>query len=298
MIDKLEFLLALARARNFRRAAEMCGVSQPSLSAGIRNLEETLGLMLVRRSSRFQGFTPEGERVLDWATRIVGDAHALRDEARALRKGFTGELRIASIPTALPYLPRLTTLYRLLHPEVRITILSRSSIEILDMLGTLEADVGVTYLDNETIGRLRSVPLYSESYRLLTTETGPMSQRRHVTWAEASTLSLCLLTPDMQNRRIIDRLLTPVGTAPRPCMMESDSVISLITHVAEGEWVTIVSDAIARSIATMPRLRAIPIIKPDAAFTVGLVTLDRQPNAPTVAALLVAAEGMVRQGAS
>lgn len=65
MIDKLEFLLALARERNFSRAAEQCGVTQPTFSAAIKQLEDTLGVMLVQRTSRFIGFTTEGEHVLD-----------------------------------------------------------------------------------------------------------------------------------------------------------------------------------------------------------------------------------------
>ena len=67
MIDKLEFLIALAREKNFGKAAEQCGVTQPTFSAGIKQLEDTLGVMLVQRTSRFLGFTAEGERVLDWA---------------------------------------------------------------------------------------------------------------------------------------------------------------------------------------------------------------------------------------
>ena len=101
MIDKLDFILALARERHFGRAAEACGVTQPTLSAGVKQLEEQMGVLLVNRGSRFQGFTPEGERVLDWARRIVGDTRAMREEINALRHGLTGQLRIAAIPTAL-----------------------------------------------------------------------------------------------------------------------------------------------------------------------------------------------------
>ena len=96
MIDKLEFLLALARERNFGKAAEQCGVTQPTLSAGIKQLEGMLGVMLVQRSSRFLGLTEEGERVLEWARRIVGDARAMRQEVQALREGLVGHLRIAA----------------------------------------------------------------------------------------------------------------------------------------------------------------------------------------------------------
>ena len=90
MIDRLEFLLALSRERHFGRAAQACGVSQPTLSAGVKALEDLLGTMLVQRGSRFRGFTPEGERVLDWARRIVGDARSMRQEIDALKRGLSG----------------------------------------------------------------------------------------------------------------------------------------------------------------------------------------------------------------
>src|SRR5436309_4552415 len=102
MIDKLEYLLALARERNFGKAAEQCGVTQPTFSAGIKQLEATLGVLLVHRKSRFVGFTTEGERVLDWARGIVADSRAMRQELRSLKHGLTGQLRIAAIPTVLP----------------------------------------------------------------------------------------------------------------------------------------------------------------------------------------------------
>ena len=101
MIDKLEYFIALARERHFARAAEELGISQPTLSAAIRQLEEQLGVVLVNRGSRFQGLTPEGQRVLEWARRIVGDARTMREEMRAARKGLSGHIRLAAIPTAL-----------------------------------------------------------------------------------------------------------------------------------------------------------------------------------------------------
>ena len=160
MIDKLEFILALARERHFGRAAEACGVTQPTLSAGVKQLEEQMGVLLVNRGSRFQSFTPEGERMLEWARRIVGDTRAMREEITSLRHGLSGRLRIAAIPTALAMVAALTTPYRLRHPNVQFTIYSRTSIEILDLLDNLEVDAGITYIDNEPVGRVNVVPLY------------------------------------------------------------------------------------------------------------------------------------------
>src|SRR6185503_20450113 len=143
VIDKLELLLALARERHFGRAAEACGVSQPTMSSVIKQLEETLGVMLVQRGSRFQGFTPEGERALDWARRIVGDARAMRDEINGLKHQLSGEIRIAAIPTVLGMVAQLTTPFRARHPDVRFRIQSCTSADVLGLLENLEVDAGL-----------------------------------------------------------------------------------------------------------------------------------------------------------
>lgn len=290
MIDKLEFLLALAREKNFGKAAETCGVTQPTLSAGIKQLEDSFGVLLVQRSSRFIGFTAEGERVLDWARRIVGDTRAMRQEVQALKSGLIGHLKIAAIPTALGMVSALTTPYRAKHPQVKFTILSRTSVEVLGMLANLEADAGITYIDNEPLGRARSIPLYTEQYRLLTSQDSPLGQRDSVTWTEVSRIPLCLLTPDMQNRRIIDKLLREAGGAEPEPTLESNSMIVLFSHVRTGQWASVMPEKLAETLGLTERLRAIPIVEPDAVHTIGLVVPDRDPMSPLAVALVAEAK--------
>src|SRR6478736_533745 len=134
MIDKLEFFIALANEKHFGRAAEECGISQPTLSAAIRQLEDQLGVMLVQRGSRFQGLTPEGQRVLEWARRIVGDARTMREEMRAARTGLSGHLRLAVIPTTLAMVPMITAPFQEKHPDVTFSVLSANSLQILSLL--------------------------------------------------------------------------------------------------------------------------------------------------------------------
>src|SRR5690606_22891173 len=112
-----------------------------------------LGVMLVERGSRFKGLTAEGEQVLTWARRIVSDTRSMHEEMRAARRGLSGRLRVAAIPTALAMVPQLTTPFRGRHPGVTFQILSRTSIEVLTLLGNFDIDIGVTYLDNEPLGR-------------------------------------------------------------------------------------------------------------------------------------------------
>ncbi len=289
MIDKLEFLLALAREEHFGRAAESCGVTQPTLSAGVKQIEEQMGVLLVKRGSRFQGFTPEGERVLEWARRIVGDTRAMREDISALRHGLSGRLRIAAIPTALAMVAALTTPFRERHPNVQFTVLSRTSVEILDLLENLEIDAGITYIENEPIGRVNIVPLYQEHYRLLTSADAPLGDRETVTWAEVAQVPLCLLTPDMQNRRIIDRLLLSAGSEARPTL-ESNSMILLFSHVRTGRWASVMPEKIAQTLGLTETIRAIPILEPDAVQTIGLVVPKREPMTPTTAALVAEAK--------
>jgi DNA-binding transcriptional LysR family regulator len=288
MIDKLEFLIALAREKNFGKAAEQCGVTQPTFSAGIKQLEDTLGVMLVQRTSRFLGFTAEGERVLDWARTIVADTRAMRQEVRTLKQGLSGHLKIAAIPTALAMVSALTTPYRAKHPNVKFTILSRTSSDVLSMLENLEVDAGLTYIDNEPLGRMRAVPLYLEQYRLLTSADSPLGERDQVTWAEVGRIPLCLLTPDMQNRRIIDSLLHAAGSRPEPTL-ESNSMIVLFSHVRTGRWASVMPEKLADTLGLTERLRSIPIIEPEAVHQIGLVVPPREPMTPLVSALVAEA---------
>jgi DNA-binding transcriptional LysR family regulator len=288
MIDKLNFILALAREKHFGRAAEVCGVTQPTLSAGVKQLEEQMGVLLVNRGSRFQGFTPEGQRVLEWARRIVGDTRAMREEINSLRHGLTGQLRIAAIPTTLAMVAALTTPYRERHPNVQFTVYSRTSVEILDLLDNLEVDAGITYVENEPVGRVTTVRLYHERYRLLTSADAPLGSRETVTWAEVAQVPLCLLTPDMQNRRIIDRLLRGAGGESRPTL-ESDSMILLFSHVRTGRWASVMPAKLAETLGLTQTIRAIPITDPEAVQTIGLVVPAREPMKPITAELVAIA---------
>jgi DNA-binding transcriptional LysR family regulator len=292
VIDKLTYFLAVVRERNFRRAAEACGVAQPTLSAGIKQLEDELGVMLVRRSSRMLGLTPEGERVLEWARRMVDDSKSMRQELQGLRTGLSGHLRLAVVPTALAMMPMITGPCLARHPSMQFTILSRASDRIRQMLDDLEVDAGITYLNTEGLGRVRTVPLYTERYRLVTTIAGPLGDRERVSWAELGDLRLCLLTPDMQNRRIMDRLMRGAGVSPR-ATLESDSQITLLAHVLTGEWATILPERLAETLAVSPQLRRIPLVEPDATYQIGLVLPDRDPL-PLLSAALLAQARLLR----
>lgn len=278
MIDRLNMFMVLAREEHFGRAAEVIGITQPTLSSAIRALEDQLGVQLVRRGSRFQGLTPEGEKVLGWARRIVADARTMQAEVRASREGISGRLRLGVIPTAMPRIAELTGPFLQRHPNSAVTILSRSSDEIRDQIEALELDAGVTYLDSEPLGSLRPMPLYRETYCLIdrTEEKGPVG------WAEAARRPLCLLTPDMQNRRIVTRHLLTVGTEAEP-RVESTSMLAILAHVATGDWAAILPRGLAEGLP-LPHGVCARDLKGDG-HMVGLVTSPREPRPPLVEAI-------------
>jgi DNA-binding transcriptional LysR family regulator len=212
----------------------------------------------------------------------------MRDEIRALKRGLAGHLRVAAVPTALPIVATLTTPLHTAHPEVSFTILSRNSIEILTLLDNLEIDAGLTYVDNEPLGRARAVSLYHERYRLLIAADSPLGDRLSVTWAEVASVPLCLLTPDMQNRRIIDRRLRDAGVEPRPTL-QSNSMVLLFSHVRTGRWASVMPAVLAETMGLPGPIRAIPIDDPTPPPTIGLVYPQREPLTPLTAALVTEA---------
>jgi len=133
--------------------------------------------------------------------------------------------RIAAIPTVLGMVAQLTTPFRARHADVRFRVVSCTSSDVLGLLENLEVDAGLTYIENEPIGKVRTIPLYNESYRLLTSPDGMFGDRDQVTWKEVGKVPLCLLTPDMQNRRIIDRALRSVGAEATPTLTSNSLLV-------------------------------------------------------------------------
>lgn len=284
MLEKLEFIIALAREKHFGRAAESCGVAQPTFSQGIQHLEEMLDAQLVKRSSRFLGFTPEGERVLVWARRLVGDANAMRQEIRGLRDGAGARVRLAAMPSAMPLIASLTEPFQFSHPNARFTLITRTADEITSLLHEREIDIGIRYLGGDPTD-VEEVPLCREEYLLLTTQNGPFGSSPRMRWDQLANLPLCLFTPNLQHRRIVDSTLRAVGVDAVPTI-ETDSVVVLTSHVLTGKWVSVVSSLAVTAIDLSGPLRTVPLGEPEVSHVIGLVVSRRFPVQPPVAALM------------
>lgn len=288
MFRKYQYLLALARHHHFGRAAAECHVSQPTLSNAIRQLEEDLGVLIVERGQTFRGFTAEGLKVIETARRILQEQELLRQDLRRDNADLPGELRLGVIPTALPAVAHLVAPFSARFPHVRVSILSLSSREIQRGLDDFELDAGITYLDNEPLINVRMQPLYSERYYLLTRRTEALSQRTTIPWAEAADHSLCLLTSDMQNRRIAESAFQMADRRVIPAI-ETNSLMNLYTNVRSGPWSSVVPGQLLTLLPLTPDMVALPLIAPDVTYVVGLVYANRQPPVPLARALTAVA---------
>lgn len=291
LLRQLEYLTALAREGHFGRAAAACHVSQPALSAGIRTLEAELRLQIVQRGQRFEGFTPEGMQVLKWAQRIVAEQDALHQTLATMRGGLSGVLRIGAIPTALTVASLLTAPMHRRHPHVRFSLESMSSRDIVARLNDFDIDVGMTYVDGDPLGRARVIPLYRERYLFLTPRAGEFGGCDSVSWAQAASAPLCLLTPAMQNRRILDGHFAEAGAEAKP-VVETDTVSAIYAHIASMELSSIIPHAWLHSFEVPDGTRVIPLPRPARSFHVGLVLAGGGPESLLAQSLVEIAHGV------
>jgi DNA-binding transcriptional LysR family regulator len=281
-IRQLEYLVALAREKHFARAAEVCCVSQPALSAGIRHLEEELGVSIVQRGQRYMGLSPDGERILDWAKQTVAAWEGLRQEASNARAQLNGTLRLGAIPTTIPIVPFLTGPYRAAFPEMRQLVKSLSSEEIIRGLDDFDLDLGLTYLEDQRLDGFRIWPLFRERYVLLARSPAAVGNQTSMSWADAAKLPLCLLTDNMQNRRIITAAFRSAKAQPT-VVIETNSMFALFAHVLRADVFSIVPHSLLSLLDMRHELTAIPLT-PELNRAIGLIALQHDPLPPIAAA--------------
>jgi DNA-binding transcriptional LysR family regulator len=292
-IRQLQYLAALAREKHFTRAAEACNVTQPTLSGRIRQLEQELGVAIVERGQRYVGLTAEGDRVLKWAQTILDAWSALGQEIAqftSVGHQVAGRITIGVIPSALPMAAQLTGFVSRQFPDVDFSVSSLTSDQIIRSLEDFAIDVGITYVDNEPVPGVMVETLYRENYALFVKYDDPLAGLETIGWAQVAKHPLCLLTPNMQNRRIIDGAFRAAGVVPTP-RVETNSVVNLYANVLHTGLAAVMPDYFFTALGPMTDIRAIPITDPLVEHLVGAVALDRSPLPPLIAMFM----GAVRQ---
>jgi DNA-binding transcriptional LysR family regulator len=291
LLRHLRYFAVLAREKHFARAAQACNVSQPTLSGGIATLEAELGVRLVVRGHRFMDLTPEGHAALHWAHQLLSNEDNLRHGLESLRGGLTGVLRLGVIPAAMPLVGLLTEPFCATHPAVTVEIRSISSKTIQADLDTFEIDAGLTYLDNEPLAHVRRLPLYLERYLFATPADGPLARLEQISWREAGRQRLCLLSDDMQNRRILDAVFGAQGMQARPSVV-SNSFLGVLSQLRSGAWSSIVPHTFRHLFGHQHDIALIPLAEPVHTQSIGLVTTNRDPPPPMARALEACARSL------
>lgn len=282
----LIYLAGLAREGHFGRAAEAVHVTQPTLSAAIRQLEHELGVPLVLRGrQRFQGLTEEGKAVLAWAQRIIADCESLQQSLGELKGVLRGHLSIGVIPTAEPLIARLTRALRQRHPGISVTMLSRTSREIERGLAEHRLDAGISYAEEPLDFETRAIPLYLERYFVAGVASLLRGNRRRMSWREAAGLPLCLLSSDMQNRRLLNRHFSEAGAMPT-VVAEANTLIGVLSHVYSGTWCGILPEAMLDFLKGLRGVRVLPLVAPEVCHRIALIVPVRQPLSPLTQAIV------------
>lgn len=277
LLASLRYLVALDEHKHFGRAALACHITQPALSNALRALEQEFGTTIINRGRVFVGLTPEGERVLATAQRMMHERELLQQDLRSVANKPVGNIVIGAVPTAVPIAARFAAMLQAQHPGIMPTVLSMSSDEIENGLKKLSLDVALGYTDRLQYKalRLRSLAQYTEHYFLVQKSAQPDARNRlkigaKITWQQASNLPLCLLTPDMHNRTIVDAAFAQAGVTAKP-IIETNSLLTLALSVVAGEVCSILPGAMLDTVRGYAELEALPLESPLVATPIGFM---------------------------
>ncbi len=276
LLPSLRYLVALDEHGHFGRAAEACHVTQPALSNALRALEEEFGTVIVRRGRAYAGFTAEGEKVLSTARRMLHEHMLLEQELGSTVDSPQGRVRLAAVPTAMPILSGFAAMLQAAHPGICPVVLSMSSQELETGLETLALDLALGYterMDTRNV-RLTAWPQYEEHYFLVTRQDDESGAAPFIgepmSWTDAAQMPLCLLTPEMHNRSIIDQAFVAAGVPVTPAI-ETNSVLTLVQAILLGDVSSVLPGAMVATARNYARLQARPLQGPAVITPIGFM---------------------------
>jgi LysR family hydrogen peroxide-inducible transcriptional activator len=270
-LRQLRYLVVLSETRHFTRAAEACFVTQSTLSAGLKELENQLGAQLVERDRQFVHMTPVGSTVAERARVLLAEAEDLVDLAAKGAQPMSGTLRLGAIPTIAPFLlPSLLPIVREHHPDLRLALREDLSANLVQRLSDGELDFAILALPYESEGLLVE-PLFDDELWLVAPGGDPALKTREVVLDQGLTDRLlfleeghCLRDHTLQACKP-SRLLAAEG-------IEATSLLTLVQMVESGLGVALVPQiAVQAGLLTSTRLDSRPLVAPGPKRTVALL---------------------------
>jgi LysR family hydrogen peroxide-inducible transcriptional activator len=284
-IRDLRYLVALADERHFGRAAVRCHVSQPTLSAQIRKLEQTLGVPLVERQPRRVSLTEPGARIVERARRLLLEADAIVELARTDRDPLAGALKLALIPTVGPYLlPHIARRLKRELPRLKLMLYEYQTAPLLERLRAGEIDMGILALPVPSDG-LEAEPLYDEPFALAVPAAHPLAGRERVRLDDLKGETLLLLEDGHCLRDQALEVCSHVRVQEDQDY-RATSLETLRQMVAAGHGVTLLPELAAQSSVGAARgLRVKPFVRPAPARTIGAVWRRSTTRTQAIAAI-------------
>jgi DNA-binding transcriptional LysR family regulator len=229
----------------------------------------------------------------------------LQQELKSENNLPSGPVRMASVPTAVPILARFAATLQSQHPTIVPVVLSMSSSDLEKGLSDLSLDLALGYTERimHSSVRLMALPQYTEHYFLLRRAKAPSAKGLimgpKVAWEEVARLPLCLLTPEMHNRTIVDAALTTAGLSVRPAI-ETNSILTMVLSVLAGSVCSVLPGALVGAVRGHGGLEALPLIAPEVRTPIGFMAhLQARPSRALEAALALAQDGAwLRQAAA
>jgi LysR family transcriptional regulator, hydrogen peroxide-inducible genes activator len=281
----LRYLVALADERHFGKAAERCFVSQPTLSAQVRKLEDYLGVPLVERQPKRVALTPTGEKVVARARVLLHEADAIVELAKSDRDPLAGQLKLALIPTVGPYLlPHVAGRLRRELPRLKLMLYEYQTEPLLERLRAGELDVGVLALPVPLDG-LECTELYDEPFTLAVPAAHPLADedKVHVDDLRGETLLLLEDGHCLRDQALDVCRRVRVNEAQD---YRATSLETLRQMVAAGHGITLLPELAAETpVGTARGLRVKPFARPTPGRTVGAVWRKSTTRTPAIEAI-------------
>lgn len=294
VLASMRYLVALNEHKHFGRAAQACHITQPALSNAMRVLEREFGVVIIRRGRTFVGLTPEGERVLASAQRMLHEHNLLQQDLKSDEGRVFGPLRLGAVPTALPVLARFAAMLRVRQPGIVPTVISLSSTELESGIDNLSLDLGLGYTERvrERQSTVTVFAQYVEHYFYLHRADKPAATSMKIggrmKWKDIAQRPLAMLTPEMHNRTIIDTAFATAGAPVKPAI-ETNSILALALSVVEGDVSTVMPGALVAAVRGYRELEANPLTSPEVRTPIGFMSnAMTQPSRALAEALALA----------
>lgn len=257
----LQFLIAVADTSSFSRAAEISFVTQPTLSAGIKELEDRLGVQLIERTRRSVMLTPLGEQVATRARALLLDAKEIEELARAHQNPEVGDLRLGAIPTIGPYLiPQALPLIRAQFPGLRLYLREEMTEALIEGLNAGRLDLILIALPFDT-GSLEIAHLFDDGYQLATPPRAPHPQKTGLSALKDAGQLMLLEKGHCLQRHALQAY--PDRNLAQDETFAATSLTTLVAMVSEGLGVTLLPNlAIDAGIVSHAEVSLTPL--PDA----------------------------------